>query len=160
MKKLDWLRKKHGRQRIETSPRTRACPLHWRIYLFIFSVIGLSLFACGSAEIKPVDIFPEDMCASCRMAISERLFASQIHTTTGQVYKFDDLGCLENFERRVGRQAVAAAFVMDYAGQRWLPLAQAIIVQTGIRTPMGSGKVAFSDSLQAREFLRRFPRGG
>ncbi len=126
-----------------------------------FAILLLSiLVGCGSSEIKPVDIYPEDMCASCRMAISERLFASQIHTTTGEVYKFDDLGCLENFERRVGKPAVAAAFVMDYAGQRWLPLAQATIVQTGIRTPMGSGKVAFSDSLQAREFLQRFPRGG
>ncbi|MCG3154707.1 MAG: hypothetical protein DKINENOH_01301 [bacterium] len=160
MKKLECLRKKHDLPGIEASPRKGACPRHWRICLVIFSVVGLSLFACGSAEIKPVDIFPEDMCASCRMAISERLFASQIHTTSGEVYKFDDLGCLENFERRVGKQAVAAAFVMDYAGQRWLPLAQASIVQTGVRTPMGSGKVAFSDSLQAREFLQRFPPGG
>lgn len=159
MKKLEWLRKKHDLQKIETSPRIRACPRHWRICLLIFSVIGLSLFACGSAEIKPVDIFPEDMCASCRMAISERLFASQIHTLTGEVYKFDDLDCLENFERRAGKASVAAAFVMDYAGQRWLPLAQATIVQTGIRTPMASGKVAFSDSLQAREYLERFPPG-
>ncbi|MDZ7267631.1 MAG: nitrous oxide reductase accessory protein NosL [candidate division KSB1 bacterium] len=126
-------------------------------------VMALSCFlfqGCGSSESKPVDIFPEDICASCRMAISERAFASQIRTTTGEVYKFDDLRCLENFMQRAGKEAVAAAFVTDYATQRWLPLAQAIIVQTGMRTPMGSGRVAFADSLAARSLLARFPPGG
>jgi hypothetical protein len=51
-----------------------------------------------------------------------------------------------------------AAFVKDYASGGWIPASEAVIVKTGVRTPMGSGKLAFADSGTALEFQRRHPQ--
>ncbi|KAA0230791.1 hypothetical protein EDS67_05085 [candidate division KSB1 bacterium] len=115
------------------------------------------LFACGPSEIKPVDIYPEDMCSQCRMAISEPVFASEIITTAGDVFKFDDLGCLEKFQEKSGELKISAAFVKDYETKNWLLYEHSTIVQTSLQTPMGSGKIAFADPAQAREYREKFP---
>lgn len=121
------------------------------------SACAVYLFACGPSEIKPVDIYPEDMCSQCRMAISEPVFASEIITTDGGVFKFDDLGCLEKFQEKSGELKIAATFVKDYETKNWLLYEHSTIVQTSLQTPMGSGKVAFADPAQAREYREKFP---
>ncbi|MCG3118824.1 MAG: hypothetical protein ALAOOOJD_01099 [bacterium] len=128
--------------------------------LLFFFLTGLALFVflgCDSSEIKPVDIYAEDMCAQCRMAVSDQAFASEIITADGEVFKFDDLGCLEKFKAKSPALQVAATFVKDYATKKWLPYERSTIVKTSIRTPMGSGKVAFADSAQAQAYLQKFP---
>lgn len=121
------------------------------------SACAVYLFACGPSEIKPVDIYSEDMCSQCRMAISEPVFASEIITTDGGVFKFDDLGCLEKFQEKSGELKIAATFVKDYETKNWLLYEHSTIVQTSLQTPMGSGKVAFADPAQAREYREKFP---
>jgi copper chaperone NosL len=116
------------------------------------------LFGCGSSGIKPADIYPEDMCSHCRMAISDQAFASEIITADGEVFKFDDLGCLERFKQNSTDLKLAATFVKDYETKNWLPYEHSVIVQTSIRTPMGSGKVALADSIKANEYLTKFPK--
>ncbi len=106
---------------------------------------------------KPVEIFPEDMCASCKMAISDHRFASEILTESGDVLKFDDLACLENYRAVHPDLRIAAQFVKDYEAGTWLRWEDAVIVTTGLFTPMGSGTVAVRDSSRAREILRQHP---
>lgn len=123
----------------------------------LLMVLLLGVFsACGSSEIKPVDIYPEDMCNQCRMAISDQSFAAEIITKTEEVYKFDDIGCMEKFQAKAGELKVAALFVKEYETKNWLPFARSTIVPTGLKTPMGSGKAAFADSNKAREYLTKF----
>jgi copper chaperone NosL len=122
--------------------------------------IGLSFFAflgCGPSEIKPVDIYPEDMCSHCRMAISDQRFASEIITVAGEVFKFDDLGCMERFKEKSSELKIAATFVKDYETKSWISHERSTIVQTSLKTPMSSGKVALADSVRAKEFLKEFP---
>lgn len=120
-------------------------------------IVGLWLAGCAASEIKPVDLYPEDQCAQCRMAVSEEAFASQIITKQGDVYKFDDLGCQEKFLKERTDLAVAANYVKDYESRAWLPKEKSIIVQTGMKTPMGSGKVAVADSAQAKRLAEKYP---
>lgn len=75
----------------------------------------------------------------------------------GEVFKFDDLGCLEKFKEKSPEPPIAAIFVKDYETKKWLPYERSTIVQTSVRTPMGSGKVAFADSAQAKVYLKKFP---
>lgn len=75
----------------------------------------------------------------------------------GEVSKFDDLSCLEKFREKSTGRKIAATFVKDYETKKWLPSERSTIVRTGIRTPMGSGKVAFADSAQAKEYVKKFP---
>lgn len=127
---------------------------------FLLCLSVLVAYGCGPSDLRPVEIFPEDMCAYCRMAVSDHRCASEIIAEPREVLKFDDLGCLEAY--RAGRQdlTIAAVFVMDYETKTWLRWEKAVIVKTSVFTPMGSGKVAFADSTHAIEFSRQHPVAG
>lgn len=112
---------------------------------------------CAGSEVKPVDIFPEDNCAQCRMAISEKEFASEMITQESDVFKFDDLGCLENYRKNNPAVQPKAVFVTDYDSKTWIPYEGSVIVKTDVATPMGSGKVAFADSARATAFAAEHP---
>lgn len=120
-------------------------------------IVGLVLIGCASGDIKPVELYPEDQCAQCRMAISNEAFASEIITRAGEVFKFDDLGCQEKFLNEKSGLAIAAAYVKDYQTRAWIPREKSFIVATSIKTPMGSGKIAVADSTQARQFAEKYP---
>jgi copper chaperone NosL len=67
------------------------------IWLRIAAIFcALSLAACGNAASEPVDLAEEDMCAFCKMAISERRYAAEFLNRDGDAFKFDDVGCLSN----------------------------------------------------------------
>ena len=124
----------------------------WMMILLWCFVAG-----CGPSEIKPVDIYPEDMCAYCRMAVSEVRCASEIVAESGETFKFDDISCLDAFRSARTEVKSAAIFVMDYERKTWIRWEQAVVIRTGVFTPMGSGKVAFADSARASQFVRQHP---
>jgi copper chaperone NosL len=117
-----------------------------------FGSFAAILIGCNSGEIKPVDIFPEDMCAYCRMAISDESFAAEIITADREVFKFDDIGCMEKFAQKTDDLKILARYVKDFETKVWLNYDTSTIVQTSIKTPMGSGKIAFPDSGRAKAF--------
>jgi copper chaperone NosL len=121
------------------------------VFLFLW------FFGCGSSEVKPVDIYPEDMCANCKMAFSDHRFASEIVTDQAEAHKFDDIGCMFKFKAKHTEVNVVAMYLKDYDTKEWIPYERATIVETDVETPMGSGKVAFADSTKAREFARQHP---
>ncbi len=117
--------------------------------------LALLLTGCGTKEIKAVDIYPEDMCASCRMAVSDERFACEVVTDGGEALKFDDIGCLEQYlMTKPGNVTVVGTFYKDYATRNWVAAATATVVKTDVITPMGSGKVAFADPKAATDFQR------
>jgi copper chaperone NosL len=117
----------------------------------------LFLVGCGSPEVKPVDIYSEDMCSNCKMAFSDHRFASEIITDQNEVFKFDDIGCMLKFKVKRSAMKVVATYLKDYDTKEWIPYERAVIVETDVETPMGSGRVAFSDSMKAREFQKQHP---
>lgn len=134
--------------------------MNYNIRSFVNShlfVTMLLLVGCGSSEIEPVEIFPEDNCSHCRMAISSEQFASEIITIQREVFKFDDIGCLLTYRSQHRKQEVAATYLKDFDTKAWLRWDNAVIVETDVNTPMGSGKVAFKDSIRAREFQKQHP---
>ncbi len=122
------------------------------------SGLALVLTSCATRDVRPVDVYPEDMCAHCRMAVSDLRYASEIIAEDGSVFKFDDIGCLESFLRSKSTSIVVAGiFYRDYHGGGWVPASRATIVATGVATPMNSGKAAFADSVAAMNFVREHP---
>ena len=126
-----------------------------RLKRFLFLLILLP--ACASG-IQPVPIEASDMCSFCKMAISEKQFAAEIITENEEVLKFDDIGCLLRYRQRVGDQPKAAAiFFVDYETQNWIKAENAFFVKSKtIKTPMGSGIVAFADKAKAGSESLRF----
>lgn len=120
-------------------------------------LLPLLLVSCSPKEITPVELFPEDECATCRMAVSSPEFASEIINADGTVVKFDDLRCFENYRKTHPPQEFAAIFVMDYDSKQWMPFGKSIVIQTGIETPMGSGQVAVASQQRAQELKTQHP---
>lgn len=119
-------------------------------------IFALMLSGCNQSEIVPVEIYPEDTCSQCRMAISDPRYAAEIITPEREVFKFDDIGCMEKYRERIVTQQLFI-FVRDLEANRWLRMENSTIVRTGVVTPMGSGKLAFSSREKAEQFLIEHP---
>jgi hypothetical protein len=76
-----------------------------------------------------------------------------------EVFKFDDIGCMAHFRQERLQGGALAEFVMDYDRGTWIPLERAVLVRTGLMTPMGSGLVAFGDSVRAMACVKQYPPG-
>lgn len=116
----------------------------------LFAAI-LLLAACQSAALKPVELLPEDMCAFCKMALSEKKYAAEFITRDGDAFKFDDLGCMVDYiAGKKNRDQIAAFFVADFESKEWLNAETAHFVSSAkFQTPMSGGIVAFSDRSKA-----------
>lgn len=122
-----------------------------------WGVVGAALAGCGTPRIAPVEIYPEDACATCRMAFSDQRFASEVIDTDGGVFKFDDIACMESFLSGRAETVIAAAYVKDFETKTWISRDRAVIVTTSVASPMGSGKIAFADSSRAFAFQKDHP---
>jgi copper chaperone NosL len=126
--------------------------------IIAIALVAILAGGCSGTEVKPVDIYPEDMCAYCRMAFSDQRYASEVVSDRGEAFKFDDIGCMVDFQRMHKEVLVAAIFYKDFGTKRWISAVQATIVETNVATPMGSGKVAFAEKTAASEFQRLHPK--
>jgi copper chaperone NosL len=104
----------------------------------------------------------QEACAECHMLISERGFAAQLQTTSGQTLNFDDPACLMMY---VARQhpSVRAVYFRDSESTRWLRSDEAAFVRSA-QSPMGRGLEAVSSSrsgaLSFAQALREIEQGG
>ncbi len=128
-----------------------------RFYIGLL-LIALWLAGCGAQKFEPVEIAAEDMCAFCKMAISEKQYAAEFLNRDGDVFKFDDIGCLANqLKTRQNRRNVAALYVVDYDARRWIDAQQAYFVRSEeFKTPMSGRVVAFKDRLKAEEAAAKY----
>jgi copper chaperone NosL len=119
---------------------------------------ALWLAGCGKPKFEPVEIAAEDMCAFCKMAISEKPYAAELLTRDGDAFKFDDIGCLANqLKTRQNRRDIAAFFVVDYDSREWVNAEQAYFVRSEeFKTPMSGRVVAFKDRSKAEEAAAKY----
>jgi copper chaperone NosL len=124
-----------------------------------FSIAMLFVLAnCQSATLEPVAIEANDMCALCRMSISEKRYAAELIDRDGEVSKFDDIGCMANFRKQKNDEgAIRATFVMDFERREWLRAEDAFYVRSSeFKTPMSGGVVAFKDEANAQAAAAKY----
>jgi len=129
-----------------------------RLFLpFLFSIV-LCGTGCISSSLEPVEIYPEDMCSRCKMAISDKRFAGEILIEVGVAHKFDDLGCLlKELKERSGRGDEPPAFAVDCGSRKWVNVKEAYYVRSErISTPMGSGLIAFKERSDADQAAAKY----
>lgn len=129
----------------------------------LLAVVLLLTAACGGASVEPSTppeiVYGEDVCDHCAMIINdERFAAGAVVQTDGDRYehrRFDDIGDMFAFAQELegnSAEQVVTLFVHDYESQEWIVADQAHFVKAAsLRTPMGSGLVAFGDSAVAQE---------
>lgn len=127
--------------------RRKALILRFTLIAF---VIGLTATGCGSQNDGPPRIrYGEETCDRCRMIISEKRFAAAYRTESGELRKFDDLGCAALHQKE--REETAAQFWgYDYEESGWLDSKQAFLVHSSeLVTPMGYGIAILPTEAQA-----------
>jgi copper chaperone NosL len=120
-------------------------------------IAGILLGSCQK-RIGAVALAPEDMCAYCKMAISEKRYAAELIDDEGQAFKFDDIGCMVNFiKSRKNTTRIVAHFVMDFDERQWTKAEDAYYVRSSeLTTPMNGGIIAFKDQAKAKEAVDRY----
>jgi len=118
----------------------------------------LLLVGCETGKVEPVALAPEDMCAYCKMAISEKQYAAEFIDSEGQAFKFDDIGCMANFiKSKKNTTKTVAYFVMDFNARQWTKADDAYYVRSHeLMTPMNGGIIAFKDQSKAQEAIGKY----
>jgi len=108
-------------------------------------------------EIKPKEIEPGDVCYLCKMAISRLEFATEVVTPDGEVYKFDDLGCMMKFKKQKGLPQGSVMFVRDFYTKEWVRIEKAFFARSEkIRTPMNYSVATFKTKKSLEKFLKEY----
>jgi copper chaperone NosL len=111
------------------------------------AALVLVLTACARGVPSPADLdTANDLCASCRMPVSDRTLAAQIVSRGEEPRFFDDIGCLSDFLEHHSRPAGSAIYVADHSTARWIPAETALFTRaSALSTPMGSRLIAHAD---------------
>jgi copper chaperone NosL len=89
------------------------------------------------------------------MAVSDRRYAAEVLDREGNLFKFDDVGCMAAFLRS-RRPQIGAAYVADYETRAWVRAEDARYVEAAaFHTPMAHGIVAFGDAARAESAASR-----
>jgi len=119
-------------------------------------ILGLLISSC-SKEIKPEEIEPHDICYLCKMAISQIQFATEIVTPDGEVYKFDDIGCMIEFKSSKELPQGSVMFVRDFYTKEWVRIENAFFVRSEkIQTPMNYFVVTFKTRESLEKFMKEY----
>ena len=117
--------------------------------LVFAAALAAGTLAChgGPPPPAPLDTKTE-LCASCRMPVSDARLAAQIVRRGEEARFFDDLGCLA---RALAAAPVdspdAAVYVADHRAGGWIRRETAVFTRVpGFDTPMGSHLLAHADA--------------
>lgn len=101
--------------------------------------LTIAVFVACSGGVKPQDpLWDREVCAHCRMTISERRYATQLIGPGATVRHYDDLGCALMHRRQNTELQKGRLFVRPFGGENWTPAESASYLDQQ-RTPMGFG---------------------
>ncbi len=153
----DGRRTTDGRGTTDDRPQTLArTPVLRAVVCLLWLALALllvALAACGGGAdtTQPPEIlYGQDVCDECDMIISEEKYAAAYWTAEGEARRFDDVGEMLVFMAR-NPEATASVWVHDVHSAAWLPAEEAwFVMNSGLRTPMGTGIAVLADEQSAR----------
>jgi copper chaperone NosL len=125
--------------------------------IVMFGVLMLVvLSACGAKKYAALPINEAvDICAICNMQVKDDAFATQLTTKDGKNYKFDDIGCMNQWKVKNGADKIGMDYVRDYNDKEWVEYSKASYVyDASLRTPMAYGVISFKDTASAEAFVK------
>lgn len=112
----------------------------------VSTLLVVSLASC-TATPEPI-VYGKDGCHTCKMIMMDNRFGTEIVTTKGKIYKFDDVNCMQRFIRSgtVTENDIAHILVTDFSNPGSLSdVHSAVFVRSPeIKSPMGSNIAAFA----------------
>lgn len=127
--------------------------------LGISALMLVLLSGCQNSSMEPEEINPEiDVCEVCNMGIAHEHFATEIVTEDGEIYKFDDIGCMDEFlqsESSLNEEGAAKKYVRDMESGEWVELEKAYhAYHPEYWTPMANGVVSFKNKERAEKYVK------
>jgi copper chaperone NosL len=112
-------------------------------------LVAMAAASCSGMPPHPESLDTRnEICAFCRMAISDARLASQIVAPSEEPKFFDDIGCLRDHLREHHAASGAVAYVADHRTKAWVSAAQAVFTRVpGLETPMASHLLAHADAV-------------
>jgi copper chaperone NosL len=123
------------------------------MWFILCVLLLLTLTACGGGAdtTQPPEIlYGQDVCDECDMIISEEKYAAAYWTAEGEARRFDDVGEMLVYMAK-NPEPTASIWVHDINSAAWLLADDAwFIMNSGLRTPMGTGIAVTADEQSAR----------
>jgi len=124
-----------------------------KIFRVVFLTAIISLSGC-SVSPEPF-AYGKDNCYTCKMGIIDPKFGTELITSKGKIYKFDDISCMNHFLKSnvVDRAEIKQQVVINFEQENdFLPLDKCIfILSPSIKSPMGSHAAAFANREKAEK---------
>ena len=114
----------------------------------VVGVLSVVTVACAGGPPAPASLDTRvDVCADCRMAVSNQAFAAQIVAPGTEPLFFDDIGCLATYlghNTRLPPRAIA--YVADHLTGEWVSAVSALYTRNlQVATPMSSHVIAHAN---------------
>lgn len=129
---------------------------------FINRIIHLlAILSIAGCSTKPEPfVYGKDNCHTCKMGIMDPKFGTELITTKGKIYKFDDVSCLQHFlnSNTLEQKEINRQLVINFEKENdFLSLEEAVfILSPSVKSPMGSHAAAFASREKAEKMNATF----
>lgn len=122
----------------------------------IISIFLLTVFASCNHQPEQIN-FGEDMCAHCKMMISDVKYGAELVSDKGKIFKYDSIECLlEQLHNKTFRDdQIGSMWVIDFSNPRTLIDAKTAYYTKNdeFRSPMGLNVQAFGLETDFQKFI-------
>ena len=122
----------------------------------------LLVSGCESGP-QPID-YGKDECAECNMTLVDKHYGTELVTPKGKIFKFDDVNCMIEFERREAAKhgAETSLYVIDFnTPNQFLEAENAVYLHhKKLRSPMRGDVAAFQNRSAAEAVMVKLGEGG
>ncbi len=121
----------------------------------VWSLVAVLLVSCGGEKYEPVAVNEAvDKCDICNMQVNDDGYATQLITEEGKVYKFDDIGCMNEWKIKYGTDEIINEFVRDQKTREWVRADKAYYAyDPSFKSPMAYGLISFIDKQSAEQYI-------
>jgi len=127
---------------------------HKAAAIILLAGLTSSLWSC-SLSVAPKSIkVNEDVCAACKMSIVDLKFATQLVTSKGKYYVFDDISCMLHFINNNKNLNISKMYVPNYLDEtKFLEAQNAFYIEGGeVNSPMNGNIAAFETAPEAEQY--------
>jgi copper chaperone NosL len=115
-----------------------------------------SFYSCSAPGPKPIKL-NQDHCAFCQMTLTDPHYATQLVTSHGRQYVFDDIICMLQYRNENPQQKYLQFYIADFTQpEDFIDMDHAILITSdSLHSPMGGNTIGFALRDSAQGYISR-----